>query len=211
MTIRATRKPPRGESSESTPLFALHDRAEADLAFVRAAVERSAYFSAVPGVAGIAMGISALAAAPLAAMQPTQQRWLGVWIGEAVIAGVIGAVGIVWKARRRRVPLGVGPARRFALGLVPPIIAGGALTVACVRDSAWSLIPSVWLLCYGIAVLGAGAVSATRVVPMLGAAFVAAGMAAIASPDAWGDAYMALTFGVGHAVAGFIIARHHGG
>jgi hypothetical protein len=213
MAIRPTRPvppPPRGGSGNS-PTLALHDRAEADLAFVRATVERTAYFSAVPGVAGVIMGITALAAAPLAAAQPTQQRWLMVWLAEAVLAGAIGAVGIVRKARRRQVALDVGPARRFALGLAPPIIAGGALTLACVRADAWSLVPPIWLLCYGIAVLGAGAVSATRVVPALGAVFLFAGLAAIASPAAWGDAYMALSFGAAQAVAGVIIARDHGG
>ena len=207
MPIRPTRPvPPRGE-----PPLALHDRAEADLAFVRATVERTAYFSAVPGVAGVLMGVSALVAAPLAATQPTQERWLMVWLAEAAVAGTIGAVGIVRKARHRQVALDVGPARRFALGLAPPIVAGAALTLASVRADAWSLIPAVWLLCYGIAVLGAGAVSATRVVPALGAAFLLAGLAAIASPASWGDAYLALAFGGGHAAAGVIIARDHGG
>ncbi|MEO7521839.1 MAG: hypothetical protein ABIW79_08490, partial [Gemmatimonas sp.] len=152
-----------------------------------------------------------LAAAPLAALQPTHVRWLAVWLGEALLGGIIGAIGIVLKARTRGVPLDIGPARRFALGLAPPIIAGGALTFACVRQDAWSLIPAVWLLCYGIAVLGAGAVSATRIVPALGASFVLTGLAAIASPSSWGDAYMAIAFGVAHIIAGAVIARHHGG
>jgi hypothetical protein len=214
MSIRPTR-PVQPRTTRNgvlhEPPLALHDRAEADLAFVRATVERTAYFSAVPGVAGVVMGVTALAAAPLAAAQPTQQRWLIVWLAEALLAGLIGAVGIVRKARRRQVALDVGPARRFALGLAPPIIAGGALTLACVRADAWSLVPAVWLLCYGIAVLGAGAVSATRVVPALGTAFLVAGLAAVASPPSWGDAYLALAFGAAHAVAGVIIARDHGG
>jgi hypothetical protein len=164
-----------------SPPIALHGRAEEDLAFVRAAVERSSLFSAVPGVGGVMMGLTAL------------------------------AVGIALKARRRGVPLDIGPARRFVLGLAPPIVAGAALTFACVRENAWQLIPAVWLLCYGIAVLGAGAVSATRVVPALGAAFLVTGLASIASPASWGDAYMAFAFGGAHIVAGAIIARYHGG
>ena len=214
MATRPTRSPAarrQAQHEQDAPPLALHDRAEADLAFVRATVERSAYFSAVPGVAGVIMGMTALVAAPVAALQPTQQRWLTVWLLEAMLAGTIGAVGVVRKARQRHVALDVGPARRFALGLAPPIIAGGALTTACVQIDAWSLVPAVWLLCYGIAVLGAGAVSATRIVPLLGAAFLVAGLAAIASPAVWGDGYMALAFGAGHVVAGILIARNHGG
>lgn len=206
---------PRSRSRSVPPLseppFALHDRAEADLAFVRATVERSALFSSVPGIAGIAMGVTALAAAATAALQSTRREWLLVWSAEAVIGAAIGLYGIVRKAQRRKESLGVGPARRFALGLLPPIVAGGALTVACLREGAPALLPPVWLLCYGIAILGAGAVSAARAVPLLGAAFVVAGLAAIASPVTWGDAYMAMAFGIGHIVAGAIVARHHGG
>jgi hypothetical protein len=211
MTIHPIRQSRKNAGGPQSPPIALHDRAEADLAFVRATVERSTLFTAVPGVGGALMGLTALAAAPLAALQPTHHRWLAVWLAEAALGGVIGAIGIALKARRRGVPLDVGPARRFALGLAPPIVAGAALTFACVRIDAWSLVPAVWLLCYGIAVLGAGAVSATRVVPALGAAFVVTGLASIASPASWGDAYMALAFGVAHIVAGAVIARHHGG
>jgi hypothetical protein len=211
MPLRPSRQTRTRHRADDSPPIALHDRAEADLAFVRAAVERSSLFSAVPGIGGMMMGLTALAAAPLAAIQPTHDRWLGVWIAEALLAGVIGAIGIALKARRRGVPLDIGPARRFVLGLAPPIVAGAALTFACVRENAWSLIPAVWLLCYGIGVLGAGAVSATRVVPALGIAFVVTGLAAIASPASWGDGYMALAFGGAHIVAGAIIARHHGG
>jgi len=211
MSIRPIHSSRKRNPAADTPPVALHGRAEADLAFVRAAVERTSLFSAVPGVGGVVMGLTAIAAAPLAALQPTHTRWLAVWVCEAALAGVIGAIGIALKARRRGVPLDVGPARRFALGLTPPIVAGGALTFACVRADAWSLIPPIWLLCYGIAVLGAGAVSATRVVPALGAAFMLTGFAAIASPVSWGDAYMALAFGIAHIVAGAVIARHHGG
>lgn len=211
MSIRPIHQARKQATAHDAPPIALHGRAEADLAFVRAAVERTSLFSAVPGVGGAVMGLTALAAAPLAALQPTHARWLGVWLAEAGLAGVVGAVGIALKARRRGVPLDVGPARRFALALTPAIVAGGALTFACVRADAWSLIPAVWLLCYGIAVLGAGAVSATKVVPALGAAFMLTGFAAIASPPSWGDAYMAFAFGFAHIVAGAVIARHHGG
>src|ERR671921_243357 len=115
MSIRPTHGPRKRTPAADTPPVALHGRAEADLAFVRAAVERTSLFSAVPGIGGAVMGVTALAAAPLAALQPTHARWLAVWMAEAVIAGVIGAVGIALKARRRGVPLDVGPARRFAL------------------------------------------------------------------------------------------------
>ncbi len=194
-----------------SPPRALHDRAQADLAFVRDTVARAAYFSAVPGLAGIGMGVTALVAALVASRQTDQAHWLGVWVIEAVVAAVIGATGIIRKAHRRRVPLGAAPALRFAFGLVPPLLAGGALTVASVQVNAWSLLPPRWLMCYGIARLTAGEVSQARAVPLLGATFLTAGLACIALPMAWTDAYLALAFGLGHIIAGVHIARRHGG
>lgn len=202
---------PLRRSAQGTPPIALHERAEADLAFVRATVERSAYFSAVPGAPGIAMGVTALGAAWLAASQPSVRAWLAVWVAEAALAGVIGAIGIVHKARRNGVSLDGAPGRRFGLGLVPPILAGAALTLGAVSTDAWTLIPAVWLLCYGVGVLAAGSVSAARAVPLLGSWFVVLGLAAIASPAGWGDVYLALGFGVGHIAAGAVIMRDHGG
>ena len=206
---RPTSATPERDGS-SAPL-ALHHRAQADLAFVRDTVARAAYFSAVPGVAGICMGATALVAALIASRQPDQTRWLAVWMIEAVLAAIIGATGIIRKAHRRRVPLGAAPALRFAFGLVPPLLAGGALTVASVQVNAWSLLPPIWMMCYGIAILAAGAVSQARAVPLLGAMFTVAGVACIALPTAWADANLALSFGLGHIIAGAHIARRHGG
>ncbi len=204
------RRSPPGSPSGAPPI-ALHERAEADLAFVRATVERSAYFSAVPGAPGIAMGVTALGAAWLAASQSSARGWLAVWVAEAALAGLIGAVGIVQKARRNGVNLDGAPGRRFGLGLVPPIVAGAALTFGAVRADAWTLLPAAWMLCYGVGVLAAGSVSAARAVPLLGAWFVFLGLTAVASPASWGDVYLALGFGVGHIAAGAVIMRDHGG
>ena len=198
----------RRRTSEPTPL---HQRAEADLAFVRAAVERSAHFTAVPGVGGMWMGVTARVAAVVANMQPTNNRWLTVWIADACIAGAIGGIALVRKARRRQVPLAVGPARRFALGLAPALIAGAALTIGALQLRAWELLPAIWMLCYGVAVLGAGAASAAPIVPIVGSVFVVAGALSIATPAWLGDYWMAATFGLAHVVAGFIVARRHGG
>ena len=43
-------------------------------------------FTAVPGLGGVAMGAFGLAAAAIAARQPTPERWLAVWLATAVVA-----------------------------------------------------------------------------------------------------------------------------
>ena len=206
--VPLSNRPRRPAAPEPTPL---HQRAEADLAFVRAAVERSAHFTAVPGVGGVLMGMTAVFAAIIANLQPTNERWLTVWLVDGVVAAVIGSVALVRKARRRQLPLAVGPARRFALGLAPALIAGAALSVGALEVEAWQLLPPIWMLCYGVAVLGAGAASATPIVPIMGSVFVLAGAVSIATPAWLGDYWMAATFGLAHIVAGAIVARRHGG
>lgn len=191
--------------------MSLAGRAADDLAFVRDVVTRSERFTAVPGIGGIAMGVIGIITAMRAGQQPTPTRWLAVWLIGASIAAVVGAVTLVQKARRTGTALDATPARRFLFGLVPPLIVGALFTVGAWRLDATSLIVPTWLMCYGLAVAAAGAVSTVRLVPRLGLAFIVLGALALATPERWHDAYMAAGFGVAHLVAGLIIRRHYGG
>ena len=189
----------------------LNARAEADIAFVRDVLTRSQQFSAVPGLGGVLMGASALVAAGVATVQPTRDRWLAVWLVDAVVALAIGAFTLVRKARRSGLPLSASPARRFALGLMPPIFVGGLLTFGARQANAWDLIAPIWLCCYGVGVLGAGAVSTVPVVLALGVTFVALGALALATPSAWATAWLAVGFGAAHLLGGVVVMRRHGG
>ena len=51
-----------------------------NLRFIRQTMEDAVYFTAVSGVGEIAVGLTALAAAWLAAKQATAQGWLIVWL-----------------------------------------------------------------------------------------------------------------------------------
>ena len=50
-----------------------------------------------------------------------------------------------------------------------------------------------------------------RVVPLMGIGFMALGAIALATPAAWGDAWLAAGFGGLHVAFGLVIARRHGG
>jgi hypothetical protein len=198
------------------PLHSLPDpeplgaRAHEHLRVIRSAMERAGAFTAVPGWGGAVMGSVALVAAALAHRLPRDGRWVAVWVGAALLAFAIGAMAIVMKARRSGTPLFGGVSRRFYLTLGAPLVVGVLLTAALTARGAIDLLPGVWLLLYGAAVLSAGAGS-VPLVPTLGYCFMGVGAAALVSPAAWGDGFMAFGFGILQIAFGIAIARRHGG
>jgi len=189
---------------------ALHDHAMDNLRFIRETMEGAAYFTAVSGLGEVAVGVTALAAAVVAAVQTRPDGWIVVWLLEALVAFAVTGGAILWKARRAGVPLFSRPGRRFVLGLVPPLAAGGLLTLALYRAGLTAALPGTWLLLYGTGVVTGGAFS-VRIVPVMGVSFMALGAAALAAPAAWGNALLAAGFGGLHLLFGALIARGHGG
>jgi hypothetical protein len=185
-------------------------RAADHLRYIRETMERAAEFTAVPGWGGVAMGITALAAAFVAARQTSPRAWLAVWLIEAFVAVTIAAATAATKAHRANSQLFSGPGRKFLLSFAPPIVVGGLLTFALVHAGAFTALPGVWLLLYGTAIVTGGAFS-VRVVPVMGLCLMALGATALFAPAAWGDALMAAGFGVVQIGFGIWIARHHGG
>ena len=195
---------------DPVPVPALHERAEANLRFIRETMTRGVSFTAVPGKGGVAIGAIGLAAPLLAWRQGSPREWLAVWLAAALLAFAVGVGAILRKARAAGVTVTRGAGRRFALALLPPLLAGGALTLALARIGAFGVLPGLWLLLYGSAVLAAGAHSVPTV-PVLGAFLVGLGLLALVLPPAFGDPLLAAGFGVGQIVAGTVIARRHGG
>jgi hypothetical protein len=181
-----------------------------DLRFIRSTMERAGSFTAVPGWGGVAIGLTAVAAALLASRQPTVDRWLVTWLATAVLATLIGAGTLIPKARRAGLPLSKGPGRKFLLSFLPPVGAAVALTGALYAHEATALLPGLWLLSYGAAIVTAGTFS-VNVVPIMGVGFMVLGALALATPSGWGDAWMAVGFGGLHIGFGIVIARRHGG
>jgi hypothetical protein len=188
----------------------LHARAMDNLRFIRDTMERATAFTAVPGWGLVLLGVSALLAAPLAAMQETPERWLAVWLVEAVIAFVVAVTAMGRKARAVGVPIFSRPGRRFAVSLAPPLIAGLLLTVELARVGLIHYLPAVWLLLFGAAVMNGGAFS-VRIVPVLGLSFMFVGAATLLGPADWGNWGMAVGFGGLNMLFGVIIARRYGG
>jgi hypothetical protein len=185
-------------------------RAMDNLKFIRETMEHAGSFTAVPGWGGVAMGVSAIGAAAIAAVQPNDGLWLRVWLAEAIVGATIGTLTMLQKARRGQTSLLSAPGRKFALAYAPPVVVGALLTLALLHTTAFHLLPAVWLLCYGAAVLTGGALSVPAV-PVMGLCFLAIGAAALWTPVAWRDPLLAVGFGGCHIIFGVIIARRHGG
>src|SRR6266851_2179987 len=203
MTARLAKSSP-----EEPP--ALHDRAMDNLRYIRETMERASSFTAVPGWGQVAIGVTALVAAYVAAHQSTARGWLGTWLAEAIISLLIAGWLMDRKARASGTPLLSGPGRKVAFSLSPPMIVGALLTVVLFRSGLTGAIPGIWLLLYGTGVVTGGMYSVS-VVPVMGVCFMALGAAGIFAPAAWGNWLMAAGFGGLHIIFGGIIARKHGG
>ncbi len=181
-----------------------------DLRFIRETMERSAAFTAVSGWGHVLLGATALGAAWLAARQLSPFGWLSVWLGEAILAIAIALLSCTWKANRVGVPLFSGPARKVALGLAPPLVAGAFLTFLLFRAGMSSALPATWLLLYGAGIMTGGAFS-VAIVPVMGVCFMLLGGLTVLAPATWGHWFLAAGFGGVHIVFGLLIARRHGG
>jgi hypothetical protein len=199
--------PRRSPASEPIPIDA---RAADHLRYIRETMESAREFTAVPGWGGVAMGITALAAAALASRQHSARAWLEVWLVEAFVAIAIAAPAAATKAHRANSALFSGPGRKFLLSFAPPLFVGGLLTFALAGAGLFSVLPALWLMLYGTAIVTGGAFS-VRAVPLMGICLSALGALAIFAPAAWGDAFMAAGFGVVHIAFGAWIARNYGG
>lgn len=188
----------------------LRFRAMDNLRFIREAMQSSTEFTSVSGMGGILVGVSALAAAALVALPALHERWLSVWVADAVLAALIGGATTWRKARGEGVPISRGVGRRFLLALSPPILAAVVLTAALSQAGVATVIPGMWLLLYGTGVVTGGAFS-VRPVPVMGACFMALGLLCLLAPSSWSTAFLAIGFGGLHVGFGILIARRYGG
>ena len=158
----------------------------------------------------VAVGVLAAVVAVIAGQQPTPLGALGVWLASAFVLPIVNLAAIIDKARRAKMPLLSGPARKFVLSFSPPMVVGALLTLVMYRGGMVSAIPGMWLLLYGTAVVAGGAFS-VKIVPVMGLCFMAAGVLALFSPMAWSQWIMGAAFGGLHILFGIPIARRHGG
>lgn len=189
----------------------ISDKAIDNLRYIRETMERSTHFTAVPGYGGILMGVTAIAAAYIAGIQVDFRAWQMTWLAEAVLAFVIGLFATWQKSKIAKTPLMSAPAKKFALGFIPPLICGAVLTFALLRlGTDKNMIVGVWLMLYGAAVVCGGMFS-VKAVSIMGWIFMLFGAVAFFIPAMYSDWLMALGFGLLHIVFGTVFAWKYGG
>ena len=191
-------------------LSSLHGRAMDNLAFIRNTMEAAGSFTAVSGWGMVAIGVFAIVVAITASQAPSASSSLLIWLASAILSPLLMMWAMVRKSRAAKMPLLSGPGRKFVLSFSPPMVVGALLTFVLYRAGLFQVIPGVWLLLYGTAVVAGGAFS-VRVVPVMGLCFMAAGVVALFSPVSWNDWVLGAAFGGLHIVFGIPIARSYGG
>jgi hypothetical protein len=181
-----------------------------NLRFIRGIMESASTFTAVSGWGQVMIGVTAMIAAAVASRQQAPWNWVLVWLAEAGIAGGIAVASMAVKAHISNAPLFAGPIRKLVLSFSPAMIVGTVLTIVLMQRQLPVMLPGVWMLLYGAAVVSAGAYS-VRSLPVMGAAFMALGTLALVAPPAWSTWLMVAGFGILHIGFGVFIARRHGG
>jgi hypothetical protein len=196
---------PEKHDMPTAPTVYLDSHAAATLRYIRNSMEAATAF-AVPGSAGIAMGLVGLLAATLSLTPALAAHWLIIWLFASFLAAPIGGVLVLRPASIRALALSGTPARRFALGLLPSLFVAAVLTLVLVRHDALDAIPGVWLLCYGCALIAAS-VSTTRIIGVMGASFALLGLPALLLPLKMQMLVLGAGFGGLHLLFGMLISR----
>ena len=160
----------------------IDSHALATLRYIHATID-AAGSVAVPGSAGIAVGVIGLIAAALAA--------------------TAGGTLVARQSSRSRFTLLGTPLRKVLLGLVPCLFAGAVLTLADLRLGSTHAIAGTWLLLYGCALVCISALT-SRTIGVLGGLFALLGCVAFGLPDHEQGLALGIGFGGLHVLYGLL-------
>lgn len=194
------------------------ESARENLLYIRKTLEAAGQFTAVPGKCFMAAGSFVLAgvAANLfltgAPWSPGTDVWPALEVWGTVLGASLAVVlyGIYRKARLLQTRIEAPLLRKLLWSLSPALFVGGLLTAFAIRSGRLDFLPTIWLGCYGTAVVNGGLVSVPPV-RYLGLSLLAAAAGSALSPPGMGLTWMAVGFGWLHLVFGGYIAWRHNG
>ena len=187
----------------------IESQALGTLAYIRSSIESSGSM-AVPGMAGIVMGAIGILATLVTSMPRCAALWLPIWLVCAGIALLVGGAMMAREAAQSGHARYLGPVRKFLFCLCPALLAGAVLTLVLWRAGSTNLIPGVWLLLYGCAVLSASTVTIARtmrLICIMGALFMLLGLLAFVAPVGAHTLILGMGFGALHSIFGALIGQ----
>jgi len=183
----------------------LDSHAASTLRYIRSSME-GAVSLAVPGSAGLALGVLGLLTAAISSVPGLHAYWLEIWLSASLVGAVVGGTLVVRESSLRNLRLIGTPLRKFVLCLTPSLFAAVVMTAVHWAYGNLHAIPGTWLLLYGCALISASAAT-TRTIGILGGCFALLGMMALLLPDGLQIPLLAVGFGGLHIVFGFVIGR----
>lgn len=201
----------------------------AQLAEIRAIMDRSSRFISLSGLSGVGAGVVALVGAGIGYWK-FQQRYPYLHYmrvlesspaeREAVLpfllmlaVGMIGAALAVAsfftlrRARQAGQTVWGSLGRRLAISLLIPLVAGGLFCLALFGQGAVGMVVPGLLVFYGLALLNASKYTLDEI-RWLGLTQIALGLVAVLFPG-YGLAFFALGFGVGHILYGLLMYNRY--
>jgi hypothetical protein len=211
----------QNKDESSKPVFRVvtsASEAEEHLRVIRQAMERSTKHSTLSGLSGVLAGSYALLAAIFAptAIETLSQKLVFCLTWGATLAGAGLTDVLLTKRRAAQVgkrafsPLGAQLSRAAAPGLLMGV--GVTLFHLSQPGALGTYVYGMWILCYAVALLAVGMLS-RREVSVMGWAFLAAGLIALALPAGFPvgpRALMAMTFGGFHIAYGLWMGFKYG-
>ena len=185
----------------------IDSQALATLRYIRASMD-AAGTVAVPGTAGVGVGIVGLAAATLSSTGLLHAYWLEIWLLAAAAGAASGAFFLARREPGEAFTLLGTPVRKVYWCLLPCLLAGAVLTVVLFKSAQVQAIPGTWLLLYGCGLLYASTVT-SRGIGVLGGCFVLLALVAFVLPsdDQTRAALLGIGFGELHVLYAAIVRR----
>jgi len=193
-----------------------------DLQTIRAALEANSRLTSLSGAALIAAGVLAFMAAGFTAQSGAAEsasrlglngepltRMVILWSTTLLLAIALNLLGMMHRSRKDGQPLAARLGRRVLFAMLPALVVGGALTAGLAMQGHLDIIFGVWMLCYGAALVAAGAHSLTSV-RMLGIFTLVGGILGVIPGLNLDFVMYTSTFGAGHFLLGVWVGVRYG-
>lgn len=201
---------------------AMQQTSQTDLQTIRQALEANSRLTSLSGGALLASGVLAFFAAGLTSLAGAAEADLRAGLGHAqlwkmvllwsatlIVSVKLNLLGMMRRAREDGQPLAARLGKRVLFAMLPAMAVGGALTLGLAIQGRLDLIFAVWMLCYGAALIAAGAHSISSV-RWLGLFTLLGGAVAIIPGTGTDFIFFTSTFGAGHFLLGIWVGVRYG-